>query len=151
MTDPNVPNDQPDNSQQPVPPTPAVPPAPAYGAPQGAPVPPPAPQYGAPQAPPVNPYGQPYAAAPAQKSPVLSIIALIAGILGLFTSWFFFGGLFSIAAIVLGFLGKNKEPQAKGMWLTGIILGFVGVLVLVIVIIFTIIVFAAAASMNVNY
>ena len=30
-------------------------------------------------------------------------------------------------AIVLGFLGKAKEPQARGFWLTGIITGFFGV------------------------
>ncbi|MBF0673246.1 MULTISPECIES: DUF4190 domain-containing protein [unclassified Salinibacterium] len=89
----------------------------------------------------------PYSAAPAggapKKAPVLSIIALIAGILGLLGSWI---GLFSlfgligvilpIAAIILGFLGKSKEPQAsKGLWLTGIITGFVGLAITVLLVI----------------
>ena len=37
------------------------------------------------------------------------------------------------AAVVLGFLGRSKEPQAKGMWLTGIITGFVAVGLAIIV------------------
>ena len=35
--------------------------------------------------------------------------------------------LIPAAAVVLGFLGRKKEPAAKGMWLTGMILGFVGI------------------------
>ncbi|TQL48892.1 hypothetical protein FB562_1999 [Homoserinimonas aerilata] len=92
--------------------------------------------------PPATPEPTPYSAAPAApaagapaKAPVLSIISLVAGIIG------FLGGaivilpfigsvlqlFFPAAAVVLGFLGKKKEPQAaKGLWLTGIILGFVG-------------------------
>lgn len=63
-----------------------------------------------------------YSGAPgAEPAKTLSLISLIAGIVGLFL-----GTIFSIGAIVLGFMGRAKEPQAKGMWLTGIILGFVG-------------------------
>ncbi len=69
----------------------------------------PQPQYSSPQ----------YAGAAPSKT--LSIISLVAGIVGLF-----FGTLPSIAAIVLGFLGRSREPHARGFWLTGIILGFVG-------------------------
>jgi len=71
----------------------------------------PEPQYGAPQ----------YATTSTAPSKTLSLISLIAGIVGLV-----FGTIFSIAAIVLGFLGRSREPHAKGFWLTGIILGFVG-------------------------
>ena len=44
----------------------------------------------------------------------------------------FIGGVLQLfipaAAVVLGFLGKAKEPFApKGLWLTGVILGFVGI------------------------
>lgn len=70
----------------------------------------PEPQYGAPQ----------YATTTAPTK-TLSLISLIAGIVGLF-----FGTIFAIAAIVLGFMGRSREPHAKGFWLTGIILGFVG-------------------------
>jgi hypothetical protein len=191
MTDPNVPNGQPEDPNRQVPPAPEAPasdvpapdapdtstpsgtpvppaapsgapvppPAPAYGAPQQPPAPPAPPQYGAPQygapqqgAPQGSPYGQPYATAPAQKSPVLSIISLITGILGVLIS--IFGGwgfLFSVAAVVLGFLGRSKESAARGMWLTGLILGFVGIALSIIWLIIFIIIFASAASLNYNY
>lgn len=188
MTDPNVPNGQPEDPNRQVPPAPDVPASDVPGpdatgpdatgptgapvppeAPSGAPVPPPAPAYGAPQQPPApaapqygapqygaqqqgSPCGQPYAAAPAQKSPVLSIISLITGILGVLIS--IFGGwgfIFSVAAVVLGFLGRSKEPAAKGMWLTGLILGFVGIALSIIWLIIFIVIFASAASLNYNY
>jgi hypothetical protein len=92
-----------------------------------------------PAAPAANPYAA-AAAAPAAstggKSPVLSIISLVAGIIGIvgFAIVFipFIGGVLQLfipaAAVVLGFLGKAKEPFApKGLWLTGVILGFVGI------------------------
>src|SRR5690554_3306901 len=73
-----------------------------------------------------QPAATPYQAggAPA-KSPVLSIIALIAGILGLLGSglaFLPFVGIIAwpvpIAAVILGFLGKKKEPFAsKGLWM----------------------------------
>jgi len=90
---------------------------------------------------PVTPEPNPYAApaydstpggaAPA-KSPVLSIISLITGILGVVTGFFGWGLLFSIAAVVLGHLGKKKEPAARGFWLTGLITGYVGIAVNVV-------------------
>jgi hypothetical protein len=79
---------------------------------------------------------------------VLSIISLITGIIGVLSSFFGWGLIFSIAAIVLGFIGKSKEPAAKGFWLTGIITGFVGLAVGVIAIIILIILFATAASLG---
>jgi len=160
MTDPNTPNEQPGQPEQPatppVPPPPAQPQTPpAYGAPTGAPVPPQAPpaygqppqapvppQYGGPQ----QPYGQPYAGAPVQKSPILSILSLVAGIIGVISSFFYIGALFGIAAIVLGFIGKGKEPRAKGFWLTGIILGFVAVVIEIIFIVVLVIIVASYSS-----
>jgi len=86
-------------------------------------------------------YGQPGYVAPAygtttaaKPTPVLSLISLIAGIVGLVGFFVVFipivGGIMQLiipaAAVVLGFLGKKKEPAAKGMWLTGMILGFIG-------------------------
>ncbi|WP_236779250.1 hypothetical protein [Agromyces seonyuensis] len=43
-------------------------------------------------------------------------------------------------------MGKKREPQAKGFWLTGIITGFVGIGIAIIGLIFLIIIFAAAAA-----
>ncbi|MGA0567063.1 hypothetical protein ACO2Q7_07015 [Rathayibacter sp. KR2-224] len=149
MTDPNAPQ----NPEQPVQPPAGGQQPPAYGAPQ-QPAPP---QYGAPQQPappqygaPAPGYGQPYAA-PAQKTPILSILSLIGGIIGIVGSFFYFGGLFAIAAVVLGFLGRSKEPQARGFWLTGIILGFVAIALEIIVIIIAVVVLASLGTSLKNY
>lgn len=78
-------------------------------------------------------YAQPYATAPATKSPILSILSLVGGIAGIILNLAFgIGALFGVAAIVLGFIGRTREPQAKGFWLTGIILGFVSVAIAII-------------------
>ncbi|SKA91345.1 hypothetical protein SAMN06295879_1477 [Agreia bicolorata] len=171
MTDPNTPSTEGTPSVPPLPPTaPSTPPAPSYGAPSAPPAPPappaytpPAepstPSYGAPsyqQAPPANPYAQAPNAAPYGQpySPVaaapktLSLIGMIAGIVGVVISLFGagFGLIFSIGAVVLGFLGKKREPAAKGFWLTAIITGFVGIGVSVIWGIVWVLIFATAAS-----
>jgi hypothetical protein len=117
MSDPNAPQDPAGGPQQP----------PAYGAPQQPPVPPQQP-------------------VPPQKSPILSILSLIGGIIGIVGSFFYFGGLFAIAAVVLGFIGRNKEPQAKGFWLTGIILGFVAIAIEIIWIIVLVAIIASVSS-----
>ena len=89
----------------------------------------------------VSPQATPYATAPATKAPILSILSLVAGIIGIlgFAVVFvpFVGSILGLpipaAAIVLGLIGKKKEPTAsKGLWLTGIILGVVGVVIAVI-------------------
>jgi len=103
---------------------------------------------------PTTPESNPYAApaygsstggTPA-KSPVLSIISLITGILGVVSGFFGWGLLFSIAAVVLGHLGKKKEPAARGFWLTGLITGYVGIAINAIVLILGIIAAAAILS-----
>lgn len=160
MSDPNVPDEpnpnEPRADQPPadLPPTPSEPitPSGASVPPSGAPLPPSAPPPPTPPVPPAppappaygaapgQPYAAPYQGAPARKSPVLSIISLIAGIVGVAGGFIVFipiiGSIMQLfipaAAVVLGFLGKSKEPQAKGMWLTGIILGFVGLAIAII-------------------
>lgn len=93
---------------------------------------------------------------PAPAPRVLSIISLIAGIVGILGVWIVFipiaGSILGLpvpaAAVILGFLGKKKEPAAKGLWLTGIILGFVALalaLIMLIVWIFLFIFGAGAA------
>ncbi|PRY67594.1 hypothetical protein B0I08_106201 [Glaciihabitans tibetensis] len=103
-----------------------------------------------------NPEPMPYAApeptpyssnggAPA-KSPVLSIISLIAGILGVLAGFIGWGLLFSIGAVVLGHLGQRKEPAAKGMWLTGLITGYAGIVLNLIILAIFIVALMAGIS-----
>ena len=94
-----------------------------------------------------QPYGQ-----PAAKSPILSILSLVGGIVGIVINLAWgIGVLFGIAAVVLGFIGRNKEPQARGFWLTGIILGFVAIVIAIIYWIFLVIVFASLAHYSSTY
>lgn len=94
------------------------------GAPQGP---------GAPQAPGVPSYG--YSTAPKQPKG-LAITALVLGIVavvgGMIFGWIpFVGGIITVlcglAALILGFIAIGKK-QSKGMSITGLILGGVGVL-----------------------
>ncbi|CAN5294710.1 hypothetical protein BH09ACT6_BH09ACT6_14090 [soil metagenome] len=145
----------------PAPPAPPVaPPAPTYAAPPAptyaAPAAPPSAYAAAPPAPPAAPvYGAPPAQAygvPAAKSPVLSIIGMVAGILGIlisFVSLGIGGFIFSVAAVVLGFLGRRKEPAARGFWLTALITGFAGIALSIILILVFII--AVVSSVNTSY
>lgn len=88
--------------------------------------------------PPVPPQPTPAAAGPKQT---LSLTSFITGLASVVFSWIpVLGFLAALAAIIIGFMGKSKEPGApKWMWMVGIIAGFVGVL-LGIVFIFTVIV-----------
>ena len=125
--------------------------------------PPPAPQsapnpYAAPAAP------NPYASAPAaavKPSPILSIISVIAGIVSFIGGFIVFipivGSVLHLfiplAAVILGFMGKKKEPAAKGLWLTGIVLGFIGLAVAIISLVVWIGLFATAgvSSFDTNF
>ncbi|MFZ4894814.1 DUF4190 domain-containing protein [Plantibacter sp. Mn2098] len=56
-----------------------------------------------------------------------AVWALVTGIIGLVISIFVGWGFpFSIAAIVLGFLSRQRETTRRGFALTGIVTGFVG-------------------------
>lgn len=75
------------------------------------------------------------------KTPILSILSLVAGILALLGVGIvaipFVGSVlglfFPAAAIILGILGKKREPNAsKGLWLTGIILGAIALAIAII-------------------
>ena len=95
-----------------------------------------------------TPYSQPIP--PLQGSPAptpnLSIISMIVGILGLLIGFVGGGLLFSVGGVVLGHLGQRKEPAARGFWLTGLITGYVGILINIVVIIIWIVFFIAVAS-----
>ena len=106
------------------------------------PPPPPAEQPATPPAAPATPAYAPAAAGPKQG---LSLTSFILGLAALVFSWAIgFGFLVAVAAVVLGFLGKAKEPQApKWMWLVGIITGFVAIFIALIVLIIWIVALAS--------
>ena len=94
------------------------------------------------------PYSKPIppAAGTPAPTPSLSIISMILGILGLIIGFVGGGLLFSVGGVVLGHLGQRKEPEARGFWLTGLITGYIGILINVVVIIIWIIVLASLAG-----
>jgi hypothetical protein len=94
------------------------------------------------------PYSKPIPPTTGQAAPTpsLSIISMILGILGLIIGFVGGGLLFSVGGVVLGHLGQRKEPEARGFWLTGLITGYIGILINVIVIIIWIIVLASLAG-----
>ena len=80
-----------------------------------------------------QPAGSPYASQPVGTpgpKQGLSLSSFIAGIAGLVIfSWIpILGFLVPLAAVILGFIAKGKEPGApRWMWLIGIITGFLGI------------------------
>ena len=76
------------------------------------------------QATPENPYAAPRPATTTTASATngFSIASLVLGIASIPTGWAIAG----ILAIVFGFLGRSREPQARTMSTWGIVLGFVG-------------------------
>lgn len=126
MTDPNVP------SETPVTPA-ATPPAAAT------------PPFATPPA--ATPYTAPAATAPKQG---LSLTSFILGLAGLVFSWVpVFGFLVALAAVILGFMAKGKEPAApKWMWLVGIITGFVALFIALLVVVFWIIALVTLGSIG---
>ena len=165
MTDqPNPPgNIEPENtsSENDVPPIPVPAPEQAAAA-QQPPVPPvsgytTAGDSGA--TPPPPPYVAPappaYGAAPAYATPAyatpappqgLSLASLICGIGGVVLSFFSVGLLPSLAAVITGHMAVKRQPYAKGLWLTGIITGYVGILFSVIAIAFWVVLIVAAIA-----
>ncbi|GAB2983645.1 DUF4190 domain-containing protein [Nocardioides montaniterrae] len=141
--------------QNPYAPPPAAPSAP-YGqppaAPYGQPSVPPSPYeapnanpYAAPPAPPYGsapygsaPYGQPgYQPLPTGKTDGISIAAMVTSIVGLLVC------LPAPVGIVLGFVGLSRTKQGRaggrGFALTGVIVGFIGVLIWGVILAFAIV------------
>jgi hypothetical protein len=101
------------------------------------------PQYSPPPATPYVPAGgvQP------TKSPVLSILSLVGGIVSILLAFFFgIGLLFGVAGIILGHLGQRKERESRGLWLTGLILSYTGAVLSLLILVFVIIGFVALAQ-----
>ena len=128
---------------QPAAPSGVQPPAP-YGTQPAAPsgVQPPAPYGTQPAGPygaePPAPYGaaapgapRPPCGAPVASPPrTLSVLSLVAGAVGLSTTLVTLGltVVLAVAGIVLGHLASRREPASRGLWLAGLITGYVGVL-----------------------
>ena len=76
---------------------------------------------------------QPAAGAAPAGSDGLAIAAMIVGILSLLTSWLVIGALGGIVAIVLGFLARGRLKQSgregNGLAITGIVTGFLAVII----------------------
>ena len=76
---------------------------------------------------------QPAAGAAPAGSDGLAIAAMIVGILSLLTSWLVIGALGGIVAIVLGFLARGRVKQSgregNGLAVTGIVTGFLAVII----------------------
>ena len=168
---PPIPTPTPEQSvTPPVEPAPVVPSATAPveppAAPPAAPSVPPAYSGDLPPAPPpLPPEGAPAYTTPTYTSPAyttpgayaparpqgLSIASLICGIAGVVLSFGGLGLLPSIAGIVTGHLARKRQPWARGLWLTGMITGYVGLAISIIAGIIIIIIFVFAASQSRNY
>ncbi|WP_411700362.1 DUF4190 domain-containing protein [Conyzicola sp.] len=134
-----------DQTPPPVPPAPpasanppaASPAAPAYSAaPPAYSAAPPTYTPGAPQ----NPY-TPGVVGPPRG---LSVTSMVLGIVGILFGGF--GLLISIAAVITGHMAQRRQPYAKPFWLTGIITGYVGILIGLVVSAF--IIFAIILAMS---
>jgi hypothetical protein len=132
MTDPQNP-DRSANDFPPAPGQPSYPAAPAAGS-------------GSPYAAPYQP-GQ--GGAPKKGLAITSMVLGIVSVVLSLPLWFitFFAG---IAAIITGIMARKRNPGAKGFWLTGLILGIVGLLVSLLIGIFAIAVIGAINSGEIN-
>lgn len=107
----------------PVPPVAATPLTPASA--------PPPPPY---SAPPVQPTAAGYGAEigsnvgrPKKGLAVASFVIGIVSVVLFWTAWF--ASLLGVVALVLGFIARSRNPGApRWMWITGIILGFLGLI-----------------------
>ena len=159
----------PADSVPPVEPTPVVAapavPEPPRVDPYAASTPPPPPGYPAYPAQPGQPGqpgyaaypgqpGQPYAGyyAPGYYTPQpprgLAIASMVCGIVGVFFALIEgFGILPSIAAVITGHIAQKRQPQARSMWMTGLICGYIGIGVsLIWIVVFVFIIVAAISA-----
>ncbi len=73
-----------------------------------------------------------HAATGRRSSRLISILALIAAIVGAAISFTGWGILLPVAAIVLGAIGARREKRARAFWFTAILLGVAGLVVSVV-------------------
>jgi hypothetical protein len=129
-----------DEETRPAAPTPPAPAAPSPYVTDGPPVPPAAAEAAyvrpdpyaaggyAPQTPYVaNPqpaFGASYTPGPPQGLAIASLVCGIAGVVLFFSG---IGFLPALAGVILGHMAQKRQPYARGLWLTGLITGYVGV------------------------
>jgi hypothetical protein len=110
-------------------------------------------QYGS--APAGAPYGTQYGTGVPGPRQTLSLTAFIVGLASLVFCWVpVLGFLGAVAAVIIGFIAKGREPQApKWMWLVGIISGFAAILLslLILIPIILLIAFGTAFSTNLPF
>lgn len=153
MSDSAAPGSEERPGTVPVPPAPPIPPAPpappsssrpgpVYGVPP-APGPSDAPDYGSPSA---RPPAYAYAPPPPTAPRTLSLVGMILGIAGLVITVFAwgFGFVLSAPAVVLGVLGRRREPGARGFALAAIITGLAGIVVSLIYLAVTVVILVVA-------
>jgi hypothetical protein len=91
-----------------------------------------------------------YGAATPGPKQTLSLTSFIVGLASLVFCWVpVLGFLGAVAAVIIGFIAKGREPQApKWMWLVGIISGFAAILLslLILVPLILLVAFGAAVS-----
>ena len=95
------------------------------------------------------------AAGGSSKTPILSILSIVASGLGILGFAIVFipviGGILGLflpaAGVILGFIGRSEEPFApRGLWMAGIIAGFVGVGIALLSLVIWIGIFVSAAG-----
>ena len=109
-----------------------------------------------PPPPPAQP-ASPYVAPTAGPKQTLSLVSFILGIAGFVFAWIpvvgIIGFLAGLAAIILGFMAKSKEPGApKWMWIVGLVGGFLAIAISIVYIVLFFIAIGMAASVgDLNY
>jgi uncharacterized membrane protein len=100
---------------------------------------PPIPQPAIPQPPNQQPLYPPAAYSPAPAGPPqgLAITSMVLGIVGLFL-----GILLSIAAVITGHMAQKQQPHARAFWATGLITGYIGILLGLIAVVLVVVAFA---------
>lgn len=110
-----------------------------------------------PPPPPAAPPASPYVAPAAGPKQTLSLVSFILGIAAFVFAWIPFVGIIGflagLAAVILGFMAKSKEPAApKWMWIVGLVGGFVAIAISIIYIVLFFIAIGMAASVgDLNY
>lgn len=81
-----------------------------------------------------NPYqsSSPYSPVPAEPRG-LSITSMVCGIVGIVMSFFGAGFLPALAAVILGHIAQKKERAGQPFWMTGLITGYIALLISVVV------------------
>ena len=59
--------------------------------------------------------------------------SIFGAVISILVVTFGMGILFSIAGVVLGHVAQRREPQGRGFWLTGLIVGYAGILIAIVV------------------